>query len=118
PRAVVGALLIGGSSWIVLGLLMEWFFPIRQDVLDELRKMVAPADGSRSLPFNLFLVALTPAICEEALFRGPILRGLASRLQPVAAIALTGLFFGLFHVQIERIVPTAFLGILLSWLAL
>lgn len=118
PRAIAGALLIGSSSFVVLGLVMEWFFPVSDDVIEELRKLVAPQDGSRSLPFNLFLVALTPAMCEEALFRGPILRGLSSRLQPVAAIALTGLFFGLFHVQIERIVPTALLGILLSWLAL
>ena len=50
-------------------------------------------------------MALTPAICEEALFRGPILRGLASRFSPLGAAVLTGLLFGLFHVDLWRLVP-------------
>jgi len=52
------------------------------------------------------------------LFRGPILRGLRTRAGPVAAVALTGLLFGVFHLELSRILPTALLGILLSLVAL
>jgi membrane protease YdiL (CAAX protease family) len=67
---------------------------------------------------TLLLMALTPAICEEALFRGPILRGLASRFSPLGAAVLTGLLFGLYHVDVWRLVPTAVLGVILSLIAL
>jgi membrane protease YdiL (CAAX protease family) len=66
----------------------------------------------------LALVALTPAVCEEALFRGPILRGFLSRVGPAAAAVMTGLLFGIFHIELSRILPTALLGILLSQIAL
>jgi membrane protease YdiL (CAAX protease family) len=63
-------------------------------------------------------MALTPAICEEAIFRGPILRGLAARFSPTVASILTGLLFGIYHVDAWRLVPTALLGVALSFIAL
>ena len=50
-------------------------------------------------------MAVTPAVCEEALFRGPILRGLRTRLSPVGAAVVTGLLFGLFHGDVWRFLP-------------
>jgi len=117
-RDVAGALLVGLSAWVVLAFLVEWVFPAPQEVVDRLRDMVTPRDGSRSLVINLFLIAVTPAICEEALFRGPILRGLAARFAPATAAVLTGILFGLFHMDLWRLVPTSLLGVLLSWVAL
>jgi membrane protease YdiL (CAAX protease family) len=63
-------------------------------------------------------MALTPAICEEALFRGPILRGLRTRFSPAATAILTGLLFGIYHVDAWRLIPTAVLGVALSGIAL
>ena len=63
-------------------------------------------------------MALTPAICEEALFRGPILRGLRTRLPPAGAAILTGLLFGIYHLDPWRLLPTAILGVALSGIAL
>ena len=89
-----------------------------KEVIEQLRRSLIPSDGSRGLLATLALVALTPAICEEALFRGPILRGLRTRASPAAAVALTGLLFGVFHIELSRILPTALLGVLLSLVAL
>jgi sodium transport system permease protein len=64
------------------------------------------------------VLALTPAICEEALFRGVLLGGTRPYLTPARAILLNGLLFGAFHLSFFtafRLVPTAFLGILLAW---
>ena len=80
--------------------------------------MTAPADGSRGLVVTLLLMAVTPAICEEALFRGPILRGLAAQLSPRAAALATGMLFGLFHFDVWRMLPTGLLGVVLSLIAL
>jgi sodium transport system permease protein len=116
--AVAGAVLIGLSAWLVVGLLAEWILPAPKEVVEGLRRAVAPSDGGRGTFLTLFLMALTPAICEEALFRGPILRGLRTRLSPAGAAILTGLLFGIYHLDPWRLLPTAILGVALSGIAL
>jgi len=116
-RALLGAALCGVSAWVVIGLLAQWIAPPPAELVENLRRQISPP-GGRGLVVTLLLMAVTPAICEEALFRGPILRGLASRLSPLAAAALTGVFFGLFHFDVWRFLPTALLGVMLSLIAL
>jgi sodium transport system permease protein len=116
--AMVGAILIGLSAWLVVGLFAEWILPAPREVVDNLRRVVAPANGERGTVLTLFLMALTPAICEEALFRGPILRGLRTRFSPATTAILTGLLFGIYHVDAWRLIPTALLGVALSGVAL
>jgi membrane protease YdiL (CAAX protease family) len=118
PMAIAGAVLIGLSAWLVVGLLAEWILPAPKEVVEGLRRAVAPPDGGRGTLVTLFLMALTPAICEEALFRGPILRGLRTRLSPAGAAILTGLLFGIYHLDPWRLLPTAVLGVALSGIAL
>ena len=118
PRCLAGAALVGLSGWAAVAVLSEWVSPVPKEVIEQLRRSLIPTDGSRGLLATLALVALTPAICEEALFRGPILRGLRARTSPAAAVALTGLLFGVFHLDLSRILPTALLGVLLSLVAL
>jgi ABC-type Na+ efflux pump permease subunit/membrane protease YdiL (CAAX protease family) len=116
--AMAGAILIGLSAWLVIGLIADWVFAPPKDVTDTLRKVIDPPDRSRGLLFTLFLTALTPAICEEALFRGPILRGLRTLLSARGAAIVTGLLFGLYHGDIWRFLPVSLLGALLSGIAL
>lgn len=118
PRALAGAALVGVSAWAAVAILSEWVSPVPKEVIEQLRRSLIPSDGSRGLWSTLALVALTPAICEESLFRGPILRGLRTRAGPAATVALTGLLFGVFHIELSRILPTSLLGILLSLIAL
>ncbi len=118
PTALAGATLVGLSAWLVVGLIAEWILPAPKEVVEGLRRTVAPSDGGRGMLLTLFLMALTPAICEEALFRGPILRGLRTRLPPAGAAILTGLLFGIYHLDPWRLLPTAILGVALSGIAL
>jgi sodium transport system permease protein len=100
----------------VVGLLAQWIAPAPRELIESLRRQILPP-GGRGLAATILLMAITPAICEEALFRGPILRGFATRLSPLAAAALTGLLFGLFHFDLWRLLPTGLLGVLLSLIA-
>ncbi len=118
PLAYAGALLIGLSAWLVVGLIAEWVLPPPKEVVEHLRHAIAPAGHDRSLIGTLLLMAATPAVCEEALFRGPILRGLRTRFSPAVAAILTGILFGIYHVDVWRLVPTAILGVGLSGIAL
>ncbi len=70
--------------------------------------------------FGLLNIALIPAICEELLFRGYILRAFEKSWGPIVAILISGLIFGMFHIQLGNIFPLATLGIILAlmtWLS-
>ncbi len=114
-RAWLGAALVGASAWTAVSALSQWINPAPKEVLEQMRRMLI--DG-RGLLATLGLVAFTPAVCEEALFRGPILRGLRSQLSPAASVLLTGLLFGIFHLDATRVLPASILGALLSLIAL
>ena len=116
-RAVLGAVLCGLSAWIVIGLLAQWIAPAPRELIESIRRQIMPP-GGRGIGVTLLLMAITPAICEEALFRGPILRGLATRLSPFWAAMVTGALFGLFHFDVWRLLPTGLLGVMLSLIAL
>ena len=77
---MLGAALAGCSAWAAVAIVSEWLLPVPKQLLEELRKTVVPLDGSRGFAATLLLVAVSPAICEETLFRGPILRGLRTRV--------------------------------------
>lgn len=62
----------------------------------------------------LLFLAVLPGVLEEIAFRGLLLHGLSTRLRPVALCLVTGLVFGVFHVALFRVVPTAYLGALLA----
>lgn len=61
----------------------------------------------------LFVIALTPAVCEEMLFRGMILHALGARHRMASAVAVTAVLFGLFHMSLVKFVPTGLLGLVL-----
>jgi sodium transport system permease protein len=64
------------------------------------------------------LVAALPAVCEEIAFRGILLHGLRNRFSPLMLSLVVGLGFGLFHYSLFRIAPTAFLGMILTGIAI
>ncbi len=65
--------------------------------------------------------AIAPAVCEEWFFRGYLLGSLRGRLPGWAAIAATGILFGLFHVIVSggvggvRLLPSTLMGLVLGW---
>lgn len=70
--------------------------------------------------FGLLNIALVPAICEEILFRGYILRAFEKSWGPILAVIISGLIFGMFHIQLGNILPLATLGVvlaLMTWLS-
>jgi sodium transport system permease protein len=116
--AVAGAILIGSSAWLVVGLISEWVAPPPKEVVETLRKVIAPSQEPGAFALAILLTAFSPAVCEEALFRGPILRGLRTRFSALGSAILTGLLFGVFHGDVWRFIPASILGFLLSVIAL
>jgi len=71
--------------------------------------------GDVTLWLALLFVALTPAICEEVLFRGFIQRNVERRFGVVTSLFLVGLAFGAFHLRLGEIVPLTVLGVYLAY---
>ncbi len=62
----------------------------------------------------LFVFVLSPAICEEVLWRGVFQGELERRGRPWRTAIVVAVFFGLFHFSVHRFVPTALVGLVLA----
>lgn len=111
-----------GVGMLVLGIqLIVWqntVLPMPNWLVEEMARVFHFDGSTGQLVLLLAAVAVSPAVCEELLFRGPILSGLRTRLSPVTTILIVGLLFGLIHVNIYRLMPTTFLGVGITYLAL
>jgi sodium transport system permease protein len=121
PRPMVWlAVLLGVPGGMLTGVgvfrLADRFIPVPTQMIE------AYSEGllSQAIPFWQLLVflALIPGIVEEITFRGVLLHGLHRRLHPVALVLVVGAIFGLFHGSFFRVLPTAFLGVLLAAITL
>lgn len=118
---VLSSLVIGAASIVLVIQLSHLFNKVMPmpEAMEEAMAGLFTIDGSiPQLLFLLFVVALTPAICEEVLFRGVILSGLRTRLGLASSAVLVGVLFGLFHIDIFRIPPIIVLGTVLTYLTL
>lgn len=66
--------------------------------------------------FTLLTLALTPAICEEILFRGYVQRQAERGLGVAGGILFAGIMFGLYHLRPTQILPLSVLGLYLAFL--
>jgi sodium transport system permease protein len=109
---------IPSANLTALGIfrLVNMVIPAPQQLLERFAEDVIP----KGMPVwqLLLYVAVLPAICEELAFRGILLSGLRRKLRPVGLIAGIGVIFGLFHVTLYRLAPTAALGMVLTAIAL
>ncbi len=73
------------------------------------------AKSGWDVTLNLLIMALLPAVCEEACFRGSLQRILIHIFRsPWAGIVVTAIFFSAFHMQFQGFLPRMFLGLLLG----
>ncbi len=121
-----GRITLGLASWTVLGTvaifvvmtsLVEPFldmFPRNYE--QEIQELKEEILDIPPLLAWILLVGFAP-LCEEAFFRGAILRGLRTSWGTLAGIVASSLLFGVFHVLPPRIVATFLIGLWLGALA-
>jgi membrane protease YdiL (CAAX protease family) len=118
-RAAGGAVLVGASFWYVLTMLLvplldRWLGG--RETSEAIEQTLFP-DGAQ-IGLLIALVAVFPALCEELLFRGALLRAFRGRMGAISAVMLSSALFGLIHVYPAQMVPTFLFGILLGTIAL
>lgn len=103
------------------------FIPNANEMSKEIQKTLF----NENLFLNILVVALIPAVVEELIFRGFLLSSFSNknisidlndngtyvenkkrgRIVTTKAVILSGLLFGLMHIQIIRIIPVSILGL-------
>ncbi|MCX7658788.1 MAG: CPBP family intramembrane metalloprotease, partial [Oscillospiraceae bacterium] len=74
-----------------------------------------PVPGNLSeLAQGIFVIAASPAICEELMHRGLMLSAYERR-GTIKAVAVTSIFFGIFHFDITNLLGATFLGFLIGY---
>lgn len=63
----------------------------------------------------LLVIGVSPAICEETLFRGIMQKGF-KRIGNTKAILFSALLFGLFHLDFQKLLGTFLLGALIGYI--
>ncbi len=113
-----GALIILGGlpfGWF-LAWVQTFFLSVPSELLAGMQTLLTGTDALR-LTWLLLIVAITPALCEELVFRGVLLQGFQRKITPLKAVLASSFVFGLFHLSFEtaiRFLPTMFLGALLA----
>ena len=74
-------------------------------------------NSSESFLINIFVIAITPAICEELFFRGVLQRILIKwSNNNFAGILFSSVIFGILHLQIENFLAIVFASVLFGYL--
>lgn len=63
------------------------------------------------------LIAVVPAFCEEAMFRGFIQRSFEFKMKPFYAALITAVFFGIYHFNPYALIPLIGLGLYFGFAA-
>ena len=111
----VSATLIAASSLLLISGYMRVqsvFLPFPTEMEEFFRELIGDDDLVPGL--RLLLFAVSPAICEELLWRGAFQGEVGARRRTVFTIVVVGIFFGLFHLSIYRVIPTGILGAILA----
>lgn len=109
-RHIAGAvcLYIGvGSVTLLLSNLLSLLFHSASDTLSQEYMQIL-----EGIPFwaGLLLIAVLPAVMEELLFRGYLYTAFKNKMNYLPAMICVSLLFGLSHMSLIKLIPTAILG--------
>ncbi|MEL6615091.1 MAG: type II CAAX endopeptidase family protein [Bacteroidota bacterium] len=121
-----GGLLLASIGWAFLYFFVIWLGQINAEIplpeslrafdqmmTDQTEALLA---GTDLPPWMLFVaIAITPAVCEELMFRGYLQRQIERGMGLVWSIVLVGVLFGAYHLQVTKLLPLATLGIYLGF---
>jgi len=118
-RTATGIVLTSVSGVLLTGelvMLQNYVITIPEEYLEMMRDLFT-ISGRISVPMAFLAFAVSPAICEEFLFRGIILNGLLGKVSRGWAILVSGALFGLFHLDPYRLLGTMVLGFVMGYVA-
>lgn len=114
-KHVIGAILIEIGTYVVVMLIsgvLQKLWPQDLEAVESSFELML--SGMKFLP-TLLVIALAPAICEEALFRGYLFAATRKKYKPWVAILIVSALFGVYHMSIIKFFTTGLLGIAFAY---
>lgn len=87
-----------------------------KEMIDQAYRILVSSSSLAELGWVLAVVAFTPAICEEILFRGLVQKNISLSTNTTKGFIITGIIFGLYHFNPFLTIPLISLGIYFSFL--
>jgi len=87
-----------------------------RNLIEETYKQLVVAYTPGEFIFVVIVIALTPAISEELLFRGLVQRSFEERTNGVRAAVIAGALFGAYHLNPFSLLPLVALGVYFGFL--
>lgn len=118
---MAGALLLAAGGIILLlqlSVYHERLLPAPPELQELFSRMFDEARAEYGLWWLFLTVAITPAVCEEVIFRGALLSAWRKHLPPVVLVVGIAVLFGAFHLSVHRMFGTTMIGIALTYIAL
>lgn len=85
---------------------------LEQSQMEMIEKVL---EGGLGVTFNLAMLAVVPALCEELLFRGYAQRQFERGMGVTGGVLCSGIIFGLYHLRLSQVLPLSALGIYLAY---
>ncbi|MFO7873260.1 MAG: CPBP family intramembrane glutamic endopeptidase [Bacteroidales bacterium] len=99
-----------------LGMLEEWMRQ-SEDAAEEMTERFLDVSSWQGLVFNIFLIAVVPAVGEEFIFRGALQRVLRQWFGNVhIAVIVAAILFSAMHLQFFGFLPRLVLGLILGYM--
>lgn len=121
PLAIVVPILIVMCLIPVVQVISEWnaTLPMPQSLREfeasQLELMERVLSSSQGIGLNLVLLALTPALFEELMFRGYFQRQTERACGPGWGVVLSGVIFAAYHLRFSQLFALALLGCFLAY---
>ena len=109
--AALATPLIGIISGIIIGLFLE-----ESAALKEMSDIFRQQSQSGFITQLILMIAVTPALCEELLFRGYVQSLLTQVFRPVFGVLVSSIAFAAFHMDPVHVIAVVPLGLFLGWL--
>lgn len=108
---VIGMAMFGYGVVLAINIIWLW---VLSHLGPPTSQAIPPVKNTADFLMALGAIGLIPALVEEFMFRGVLLRGY-ERLGSTVSIILTGLLFGLIHLNLLSLPSLILLGIMISY---
>lgn len=115
---VLGTLILWGSTYLLDMVVMLIQYRLFPQQMSQLNNGLNNVMYSVPMFLTVLIVGVMPAVCEEAVHRGVIIHTLYSVRKEWLVVLIMGIYFGLFHSDPLRFLPTGILGAAISYIML
>jgi len=109
-------IMIGAGMFLAL-LIVNYFYAYFLQEVGHTQSAGIDVNSTATFIAGIFIICMLPAVVEETVFRGAVLKGYSNIFSSGAAIVISAVLFMLMHMNIEQFVNAFICGVILAVLS-